>query len=263
MFTLEEMHTQVYDNPMKITFGTFNVQAFTDWDTRKTHITDYIQQSDLDVALFQEVTFLPQINAENQVSLLNKTLKYPYENSAVTRLQASPHFENYREGLGLISKWPILKSETFILKQQSHDEHQRIVQLIDIKVGETVVKFANVHFSISDNDENLPREHLRELIEVLDSRGETRIIGGDLNMDDVDLHADIWNEHYISSSVVPYITYPSMNKRVDYFLLPKEYAFLDIHTSGDGLSDHRGLVVSIEKNTPVTTPVKEVAYQTA
>lgn len=247
---------------MKITFGSLNVQAFDAWDSRKNNIIDFIRQSDLDVVLFQEVTFLPQINAENQVSLLNKELKYPYENSAVTRLQTSPHYENYREGIGLISKWPILKSETFILKQQPHDEHQRIVQLVDMKVGEIVVKFANVHFSISDNDENLPREHLRELIEVLESRGETRIIGGDLNMDDVDLHADLWSEHYISSSVVPYISYPSMNKRVDYFLLPKEYAFLNIATSPDGLSDHRGLVVEIERRGQMTPSVKEAAYQT-
>jgi endonuclease/exonuclease/phosphatase family metal-dependent hydrolase len=111
---------------MKITFSSLNVQAFADWDNRKTNITRYLEQESPDIALFQEVTFLPQINAENQVSLLNKELKYPYENTATTRLQASPHFENYREGLGLISKWPILKSETIILKQNETDEHQRM-----------------------------------------------------------------------------------------------------------------------------------------
>lgn len=246
---------------MKLAFCSLNVQAFENWDTRQQPIVDYLNQSTLDIVLFQEVTFLPQINAENQVSLLNKEVGFPYENSAVTRLQASPHYENYREGLGLISKWPIIKSETFILKQQPHDEHQRIVQLIDLKVGDEIVKFANVHFSISDNDENLPREHLRELIEVLESRGETRIIGGDFNMNEIDIHADIWNEQYIASSIVPYITYPSMNKRVDYFLLPKEYAFLNITTTPDGFSDHRGLVVTVEKSLPVASAAKELAYQ--
>lgn len=248
---------------MKITFSSLNVQSFDDWDDRKTNITRYLEQENPDIVLFQEVTFLPQINTENQVSILNKALKYPYENTAITRLQDSLHFANYREGLGLISKWPILKSETIILKQNKTDEHQRIVQLIDILHDETVLKFANVHFSISDNDENLPRDHLIELLEILDSRGETRIIGGDFNMNNIDLHADLWQGDYISSSATPYMTYPSMNKRIDYFLLPKDCAFLDITTSPDGLSDHRALTIAAEYGTSTPTPLREVAYQSA
>jgi endonuclease/exonuclease/phosphatase family metal-dependent hydrolase len=248
---------------MKLTFGSLNVQAFTDWEDREAQIIEYVRQNDPDVVLFQEVTFLPQIASENQVSLVNKTLKYRYENTAVTRLQDSPHFENYREGLGLISKWPIVKSETIILKQQLLDEHQRIVQLIDILVDDTVVKFANVHFSISDNYESFPREHLSELLQILESRGETRILGGDFNMNSIDLHADLWQDKYISSSVVDYISYPSMNKRVDYFLLPKEYAFLNIKTSGDGLSDHRALTVTATDAVTVKAETPALAHQTA
>ena len=246
---------------MKIRFGSLNVQAFTDWEDRKTNIIDYVKQTDPDVVLFQEVTFLPQIASENQVSLLNKTLGYAFENTAVTRLQASPQFENYREGLGLISKWPILRSDTFILKQKTLDEHQRIVQLIDIMYEDTVVKFANVHFSISDNDESFPREHLEELLQVFKVRGETRIIGGDFNMNSIDLHSDLWQDDYVSSSIVPYISYPSMNKRVDYFLLPKDYSFLDIATSPDGLSDHRALTVTARDRVKNVTTTPTLAYQ--
>jgi endonuclease/exonuclease/phosphatase family metal-dependent hydrolase len=248
---------------MKITFGSLNVQAFTDWEDRKANIIDFFQHTDPDVILFQEVTFLPQINSRNQVDLLNQALAYPYENTAVTRLQKSPHFENYREGLGLISKWPILKSETIILKQQETDEHQRIVQLVDILCDNKVIKFANVHFSISDNDESFPREHLEELLEVLDSRNETRIIGGDFNMNVIDIHADLWQGKYVSSSVRPYITFPGRNKRVDYFLLPKEYAFLDITTSPDGLSDHRALIITAEDGALKQAPVRELVHHTA
>lgn len=246
---------------MKITFGSLNVQGFTDWDDRKANIIDYVKQTNPDIVLFQEVTFLPQIATENQVGILNKTLRYPYENTAITRLQKSPVYENYREGLGLISKYPILKSETIVLKQQDHDEHQRIVQLIDILCKDKIIKFAHVHFSISDNDEDLPREHLVELLEILESRGETRIIGGDFNMSSVDMHATLWQEKYICSSITPYITYPSMNKRIDYYLLPKEYSFVSITTSPDGLSDHRALAVTAEDGALTQKPVRELSYQ--
>lgn len=230
---------------MKLTFGSLNVQSFTDWKTREPAIIEHFEKTTPDVILFQEVTFLPQIDPYTQVTLLNQSLQYPYEATHITRLQDSHEYETYREGLGILSKWPILKTETLILKQQTHDEHQRIVQLVDLLCHKKVVRLAHVHFSISDNDENLPRQHLYELLEILTARGETRIIGGDFNMNDIELHTDLWQDDYISSSVTPYITYPSMNKRVDYFLLPKSYGFLDIQTSGDGLSDHRALEVSV------------------
>lgn len=239
---------------MKLTCTSLNVQGFFNWEERQTAISHYLQQTAPDIVMFQEVTFLPQIATDNQVALLNKTLHYPYENSAVTRLQTSPHYENYREGLGVISRWPIIKSETIILKQNPQDEHQRIVQLIDIRRQDEIIKLANVHFSISDKDENFPRDHLRELLDILASRDETRIIGGDFNMSNLDLHVDLWQETYIASSTTPYITFPEHNKRVDYFLLPKEYAFLNIGTSPDGLSDHRALNVTLSDTTapPIT-----------
>ena len=263
MVLVAQIHERVYAIPMKITFSSLNVQSFTDWDHRKANIVDYLKQTNPDVVLFQEVTFLPQINADNQVSLINKSMHYIFENTAITRLQDSHEYETYREGLGLISKYPILKSETIILKQQPHDEHQRIVQLVDILCKDKIIKFANIHFSISDNDENLPREHLVELLEILKSRGETRIMGGDFNMNDIDIHQDLWKDAYICSSSTPYITYPAMDKRVDYFLLPKEYEFTEITTSGDGLSDHRALTVTAQDVELVVPSVESIAYQAA
>jgi endonuclease/exonuclease/phosphatase family metal-dependent hydrolase len=213
--------------------------------------------------LFQEVTFLPQIAPYTQVSLLNQSLGYTYEATHVTRLQESHEYETYREGLGILSKWPILKSETLILKQQAHDEHQRIVQLIDLQCHKKVVRLAHVHFSISDIDESLPREHLYELLEILTARGETRIIGGDFNMNDIELHGDLWQDDYISSSITPYVSYPQMNKRVDYFLLPKSYGFLGISVSKDGLSDHRALEVAISDTAQTHNLLERVMRRTA
>jgi endonuclease/exonuclease/phosphatase family metal-dependent hydrolase len=248
---------------MKLTFGSLNVQSFTDWETRKPTLVDYFRGTDPDIILFQEVTFLPQFSPYTQPTLLNQELGYPYEATHVTRLQPSHEYDTYREGLGILSKWPILRSETLILKQQSHDEHQRIVQLVDLLCHKKIVKLAHVHFSISDNDENLPRQHLYELMEILTARGETRIIGGDFNMNDIDIHADLWQDDYISSSTVPYMSYPPMSKRVDYFLLPKSYDFLDIKTSGDGLSDHRALEVAISDTAQTHNLLERVLHRSA
>jgi len=102
---------------MGIKLTTLNLQGFTEWETRQPEIVAYLKESDPDVILFQEVLFIPDISPFNQVQLLNQTLQYAYEQSAVTRLQPSPHYRTYREGLAVLSKYPIVKTDTIILRQ--------------------------------------------------------------------------------------------------------------------------------------------------
>lgn len=217
---------------------------FDDWQSREKNITQYLSGVDADVIFFQEVVYLPDESAYTQVSELNQTLAYPYEHIAVTRLQTSVEHSEHREGQGLLSKHPIIKSETLVLRQNPEDHLQRIVQLVDVKVGEEIVKFANVQFA------ELPRHagnHLQELLEILHSRHEHRIILGDFNIPNIDipLYAQLWHEDYVSSSATPYISYPSLETRLDYILLPKAYTFTETTLSDDTLSDHRAVTVDV------------------
>ena len=228
---------------MKIT--TLNLEGFADWQRREPKIIDYLNIVDPDVIVFQEVVFIPDISAFNQVQLLNQKLGYPYEHSAVTRLQPSRVYETFREGLAMLSKHPILKTDTVILKKADGDEHNRIVQMIDIQMDGHVVKLANVHFSLTDFTD-YATAHLVETLEIIANKDEERIIAGDFNMDHLELASEIWAEHYTSSTKIPYISFPSENKRNDYILVPKSYEFTDISTSGNNLSDHRAVTVKIE-----------------
>lgn len=227
---------------MKIT--TLNLQGFDNWEERQTAIIDHLTSESPDVVLFQEVVYLPAISPYNQAQLLNDTLGYPYEQSAVTRLQVGVDYPVYREGLAAISRYPIVRSETLVLQQDKNDEHQRIVQLLDLYVDDQVVKLAHVHFSITDVvDYATPQ--LKETLDLLASRDEQRIMAGDFNLNDLDVSVALWGDEYIASTKYEYISYPSMNKRNDYFLLPKSHAFSGLHTSGDDLSDHRAITATI------------------
>lgn len=228
---------------MRIT--TLNLQQFIDWKTRQPEIIKYINSIKPDIIVFQEVVFLPDISPFNQVQLLNQELKYPAIQSAITRLQASTEHETYREGLSMLSKFPVVQADTLILKQAPGDEHNRIIQLLDIEMNGQIVKLANVHFSITDFID-FATAHLEETLEILESRGEERIIVGDFNLSNLEESADKWSDKYRCSDEVEYITYPDMNKRIDYFLIPKTYTFKDIVISPDGLSDHRALTADIE-----------------
>ncbi|MES2630562.1 MAG: endonuclease/exonuclease/phosphatase family protein [Patescibacteria group bacterium] len=234
---------------MKLT--TLNVQGFDNWDERKNSILLYLTQQDSDIVFFQEVVYLPEISPFTPVELLNQSLKYPYQHNAISRLQVGLHYPVYREGMAILSKHPILKSDILVLKKEERDEHTRIVQMADILIDDEVIKVANVHFSITDFFD-LATPQLKETLEILKARGETRILMGDFNITFLEETAELWQDDYVASTEVPYITYPTMNKRVEYALIPKSYKFKNITTSDDSLSDHRALSVEI-------VPVKAVS----
>ena len=232
---------------MKIKLTSLNLQGFEDWDARKPKILDYLKKEDSDVVVFQEAVFIPDISPHNQAQLLNQDLEYPYQVSTISRLQPSVHYRTYREGLALISKYHIRSSDTLILKKAEGDEHNRILQLIDIWIGDQIIRIGHVHFSITDVvDYATP--HLEETLAILKARNEKRILIGDFNLTYLEETSALWENDYKASTEVSYITYPSWHegpKRTDYALIPKEYSFSSITVSEDGLSDHRALTVEI------------------
>ena len=228
---------------MKLT--TLNLQGLIDWNDRKPEIVTYLSATKPDIIVFQEVVYIPTVSPYTQVQLLNTELGYAFEHSAVTRLQPSHQYPVFREGLAMLSNYPVLSTDTIVLRKAEGDEHNRIVQLIDIDVNGAIVKLANVHFSLSDTID-YATGHLKETLEILKMRGEERIIAGDFNLDHLESVAELWNDSYEATTKVPYISYPAMNKRNDYVLVPKAYNFTDLSTSGDLLSDHRAVTIKID-----------------
>jgi endonuclease/exonuclease/phosphatase family metal-dependent hydrolase len=228
---------------MKLT--TLNLYGFFGWNERETHILTYLQKIQSDILFFQEVVFLPSESMYSQPAILNETLGYEYVHISIPRLQASEHYPEYREGLAVLSKFPIINTEVLSFKSQPADPHQRLVQFIDAKIDGKIVKFANLHLSLADE---FLRLQLEELFEILNARGEKRIIAGDFNSSHLEAHADIWGDEYTLSTDTPYISYPSEDKRIDYFLVPSEYSIGDVEVSGDGLSDHRAVTVAVTDN---------------
>lgn len=227
---------------MKIT--SLNLQGFEHWNDRLPVILDYLRAESPDIILFQEVVYLPDLSPFNPAQLLGKELGYTYEHSAISRLQVGVEHPVYREGLAALSRYPIMKSDIVVLKQDERDHHQRIVQLLDIMVGTQLVKLANVHFSITD-DFDFATPQLQEVLDLLASRGEQRIIAGDFNLDHLEASEALWGELYHASTVFEYLSFPSWNKRNDYFLIPKDYTFEQFAASGDGLSDHRAITTTL------------------
>ncbi len=228
----------------QIKITSLNLMGRHSWPQRAPLIVDYIQSTSPDVVFFQEVVYLPEESSVTQTDELNKKLGYGYEQSVVSRLQKSDTYESYREGLSVLSRHPIIYSETLVLKQNEHDHLQRIVQLLNINQNGTIVKYANVHFA--ENPE-MAYENFEELLGIIESREEQRVIVGDFNMPDLK-HNQLWQKDYVSSTDEFYIRYPANNNRIDFVLIPKTDEITAITVSPDGLSDHRALTAEIHIN---------------
>jgi endonuclease/exonuclease/phosphatase family metal-dependent hydrolase len=227
---------------MRIT--TLNLQGFADWDGRSPQIVDYLRGLDPDLILFQEVVFLPEVSPFSPVELLNRELGMPVRHESVTRLQSGQVHAVYREGLALLSKWPVPATQSLALRQEEGDPHQRIVQLADVRTEDGVWPVVNVHLSVRDD---FALAHLGEVLEILRAKGERRIIGGDFNIDHLERHAGLWRDAVLTSSIAQYRSHPSTAENDDYFLVPKEFQIDRVLVSGDRLSDHEAITVDVSR----------------
>lgn len=240
---------------MRIT--SLNLRGFFDWQQRSARVTDFLRRTDPDVILFQEVVYLPDESPFSPVELLNRSLRYPYQHIAITRLQSSPTYGVYREGLAVLSRLPIPATEALVLQHEDHDPHHRIVQFVDVQDGAVTHRLADVHLSVRDE---FALHHLQELLAILASRGEQRIIGGDFNVNHLEQHRALWHADYVlTSEIEQYVSYPHSQQANDYFLVPRSYAIDDIALSAGDLSDHRALTVDLTRLGADDAPQAEAA----
>jgi endonuclease/exonuclease/phosphatase family metal-dependent hydrolase len=227
---------------MRIT--TLNLQGFADWDGRSPRIVEYLRSLDPDVILFQEVVFLPEVSPFSPVELLNRELRMPVRHESVTRLQSGQVHSVYREGLALLSKWPVPATQTLALRREEGDPHQRIIQLADVQADDGLWPLVNVHLSVRDD---FALAHLGETLQILRAKGERRVLGGDFNVDHLEQHAGLWRDATITSSVEQYRSHPSTKENDDYFLVPNEFRIDRVVVSGDELSDHEAVTVDLSR----------------
>jgi endonuclease/exonuclease/phosphatase family metal-dependent hydrolase len=231
---------------MQLKIISLNLAGFKDWGSRSKKIIDFINKESPDVLLLQEVKFDPKISAYSQSTLLNRLLKtpFPYAQTTVSKFYQPSVGEAYREGLAILSKFPIKDSEALVLIKQADDKHPRIIQSADLIINERQIGIANVH--LSNNKYSV--EQLRELIAIFASRKEERIIAGDFNILQLENEKESYIENYTSSTdFKKYVSFPSENITLDYALIPKHLAFESLDTY-EGLSDHNALVFVVSVN---------------
>ena len=165
---------------------------------------------------------------------------YPHSQTSVSRIFESGGNES-REGLAVLSKYPIVDSEIIVLKKRADDKHTRIIQKVSVLAGGQTVNFTNVHFSNNDYSD----EQLEETLKITKSRNETSVILGDFNIFDIQTVSDLYSSDYrASTDFFQYISFPSENVTLDYVLVPRDYGFTSL-SIGENLSDHNALTFEL------------------
>jgi endonuclease/exonuclease/phosphatase family metal-dependent hydrolase len=146
-----------------------------------------------------------------------------------------------REGLAVLSKYPITDSEIIVLKKHTDDKHTRIIQKVSLLVDGQMTNFTNVHFSNNDYSD----EQLEETLKITKSRDETSVILGDFNIFDIQTVRDLYSDDYrVSTDFYQYVSFPSENVTLDYVLVPRDYGFSSLNI-GENLSDHNALTFEL------------------
>ena len=234
---------------MKIKILNLNIYNYNTWKERKSKIVKFIQKHNPDLVVLQEIRDDVRFNkkGDNQAKQLNRELNYPYYSFySITdkRKERPEQYNKYcREGIAILSKFPIVKIKKRMLKKHHADRYSCGNLYIQLKVRNKKVDLLGVHFS---NSELTSLLHLIETLKYLKKDKINPIIVGDFNMFDFRLLRDLTEENWFSSrDYKKYTSYPPRRWTLDYILIPKKYKFNSFECSGKGLSDHRALIAEV------------------
>ena len=222
---------------MKLT--SLNLAGYKNWSERESNIVSYLDETDPDVVFFQEVRFDSKYSSFTQSKYINTRLQTPYQYSqaCVSRYYMQSDGVESREGLAVLSKYPIVDSEVIVLTKQPDDKHARIIQKVDILLNDRIVTFTNVHFS--NNQYSI--EQLAETLQILKNAGTTSVVLGDFNIFDINTVSDLYSSDYkASTDYSQYVSFPSENVTLDYVLIPRDYTFSALSVK-ENLSDHNAI----------------------
>lgn len=229
---------------------TLNLWGYEQWDGRKDAVLSLVNRQSPDVIALQEVQLDTKRSPVSQASLLAEKEPYPYTVYVPSfRTERHPRqlslSGGYSHGLALLSKYPIVSNESYLLSQGAGFDEPCSALFASIKVDGENIDLCNIHFGNTDQESS---EHLEELSEVCIARASRPIILGDFNIFDLGKHVgnELLQDYSLSSDELSYISIPKNNGTLDYIVIPKQYSFSSVTCPEDVVSDHRAVCADVE-----------------
>jgi endonuclease/exonuclease/phosphatase family metal-dependent hydrolase len=241
---------------MIIKLMSMNLWNYHFFEERLPKIIALIKKENPDIIALQEVRDDSRKNKKgnNQLSQLNKRLGYRYHhffgymdvnevNKKLNNKYYDPTNPKVIEGLGFLSRYPIIKAYNKHLKRHKHDAYPRGIICAKFR-SKKIFDIFIVHFSA---DDIFSRLHLEETLKYAEERNVKPIIVGDLNIRKTQIAHELASKEYIvSSDEFKYYSYPSKQETLDYIFIPKSMRFKSFKCKNSKVSDHSVLLAEIE-----------------
>ncbi len=231
--------------------ATLNIWCYFDWENRKENLASLLRDQSPDFLALQEAqtnhdfSHWPQSDfVANACGLKYRVFAPTYKRDGQIDKKGG-YTQETSFGLAFLSRYPIISSETYFLKQHPDHDEACSVLFVTVERDGAEMEFCNVHFGNSDLFSDL---HLKELMELCHRRGITPIIMGDFNNFDLGAYKTTQLKGYaLSTDVATYISMPKDKGTLDYIAAPaNEYLIKDVVCPKDYVSDHRIVLAKLE-----------------
>jgi len=242
---------------MQIKILTNNIWRYYEWDKRKEKTIEFLKDQAPDVILFQETAEDERLKDKykNQANEINKDLSYPYEDFGrlvkMEKWHDKPIDWEMYYGFGILSKFPIKKSEVIVLPHVEKKKNFGFMHST-IKTPKGDIDLINVHL---ENTNQGSKENLKKILEWCKKNKIKAIIAGDFNMKVVeDLMILAEKEYQISYLIKPYksfmptdFSHDKIPITLDYIISDKEkFEILDVECIQNDVSDHNPVIANIK-----------------
>ena len=237
--------------PTMLKLMTLNLFRYHDWGERKGNIAALVHDLQPDIVVMQEVLTNRAFSDMPQSDFIADTCNYRYRSFAPTLLRmnsrdkAGNRNQQASEGQACISKFPIVSTENYFLRQYPDYPEDVSVQFCTLDVDGESVELCNVHFA----NNHIAFKHLDELLELIEKRAAKPIIIGDFNiykLAEYKAKVGPLTGYQISSDISEYVSYEADGESLDYIAAPaSKYDIKDVVCPEVYVSDHRAVMATV------------------
>ena len=230
--------------PMTLKIGSFNIGngSFVGHDL--SVLANDITSQGLDIVGLQEVDRLANRskNLDIMAELSRLTgYEYYYFGKAITLPGNIPTYgEDGAYGIGILSKYPIVESETYLLESGSRE--QRVLVRATIQLGEKTLNFFNTHLSFEDD--KLRAAQIEQIDGIMWEYSRC-ILTGDFNMrsySELEIIAGVTQVCNNDNAIETYTKDDWNTKCIDNICYASAYELVDSYANVNNHSDHYMLV---------------------
>jgi endonuclease/exonuclease/phosphatase family metal-dependent hydrolase len=224
---------------------TLNVWGYYDWQKRQKNIASLLSKNKPDIVALQEVQFDSSMANQPQSELISAGYAYTVYFPLCVKKGVTDSSTEVMHGLALLSKYPILRTSSHILKQHIADHDAAGLLFADVQVGGQTVSICNVHF---DNTDTTSLLHLKEALKLCHAKSISPILLGDFNIYNLPKYQELINGYSVNLDHTPYISFPREKETLDYIVIPNDtYSFESVNCSDEYVSDHNAVWVSLSQ----------------